>query len=81
MERSRQYIIAALISIVIILMMIVPENHGEREGFFKTMSETMQIFRKFNAFRRKTRNTMDSTKAKMKTFVHKIKEPISGVFS
>lgn len=78
MKGSRLRITGVLIAMVIVLMMIVPESHGEREGFFKAITEGMQMFGKFNALRRNIRNTIDSTKEKTKVFVQKIKDTLMG---
>lgn len=73
-------IIGMLIATIVFLMMIVPESHGEREGFFKAITEGMQMFSKFNALRRKIRNTIDSMKEKIKALIQKIKETVMGTF-
>lgn len=80
MERSRLHITCVLIAMVIVLMLIVPESHGEREGFFKAITESMQMFGRFNALRRKIRNTMESIKEKIKAFIQKIKDMVMGTF-
>lgn len=80
MKCSRIHITSTLIATVVVLMMIVPESHGEREGFFKAITEGMQMFGKFNAFRRKIRNTIDSIKDKIKAFIQKIKDMVMGTF-
>ena len=80
MKRSRLHITGALIATVVVLMMIVPESHGEREGFLKAITEGMQMFGKFNALRRKIRNTIDSIKEKIKAFMQKIKDTVTGTF-
>ena len=78
MKRARLHIIGALIATVVVLMMVVPENHGEREGFLKAITEGMQMFSKFNALRRKLRNTVDSAKGKIKALIRKIKDTVMG---
>ena len=78
MKGSRLRITGVLIAMVIVLMMIVPESHGEREGFFKAITEGMQMFGKFNALRRNIRNKIDSTKEKIKVFLQKIKDTLMG---
>ena len=80
MKRARLHIIGVLIATVVVLMMIVPENHGEREGFLKAITEGMQMFSKFNALRRKIRKTIDSMKEKIKPLIQKIKNTITGTF-
>lgn len=80
MKDSHLHITGALIATIIILMMFVPESHGEREGFFKAISEGIQMFSKFNAARRKIRNTIDSMKEKVKGLIQKIKDTVIGTF-
>ena len=80
MKRSRLHITGVLIATVVVLMMIVPESHGEREGFLKAITEGMQMFGKFNALRRKIRNTIDSMKEKIKALIQKIKSTVTGTF-
>ena len=80
MKRSRLHITGVLIATVIVLMMIVPESHGEREGFLKAITEGMQMFSKFNALRRKLRNTIESMKEKIKALIQKMKDTVLGTF-